>query len=87
MKQTFSNRIYCGESKQTAAAGKTFYITAIVGKVITQNATASLVTISFDDLPDLQWKDAITEAFTYPIMTKDFTPSSDKISIIYYEGA
>ena len=86
MKQTFSNGVYCGESKQTAAAGKTFYITAIVGQVITQNTNASLVTISFDNLPDLQWKDSITMAFTYPIMTKDFTPSSDTISIIYYEG-
>ena len=87
MKQTFSNRVYNGTSKQTAAAGKSFYITAIVGKVDPNMGSPAEVTVSFDDLTNLTLLDDKVVTFPYPIMTQDFTPGSTNITVIYYEGA
>lgn len=87
MKQTFSNRIYNGTSKQTAATGKTFYITAIVGTTDANMGSPASATVAFDDLTNLSMMDDKIVTFPYPIMTKDFTPSSNTVTIIYYEGA
>ncbi len=86
MKQNFSNRIYNGTSKQTAAAGKTFYITAIVGKEDANMGNPAAATISFDDLTNLVMYDDKIVTFPHPIMTQDFTPSSNTVTVVYYEG-
>ena len=86
MQQTFSNKIYNGTSKQTAAAGKTFYITAIVGKIDPNMGSPAEVTVSFDDLTNLVMIDDKIVTFPYPIMTPDFTPSSNTVTVVYYEG-
>ena len=86
MKQTFSNRVYNGTSKQTAATNKSFYITAIVGVVDPNMGTPALATISFDDLTNIPIMDDKMISFTFPIMTQDFTPDSQNVTVVYYEG-
>jgi hypothetical protein len=86
MKQTFSNRVYNGTSKQTAAAGDNFYITAIVGVVDGNMGSPALATISFDDLTNLSLMDDKVVTFPFPIRTQDFTPNSQNVTVVYYEG-
>ena len=86
MKQTFSNRIYNGTSKQTATAGKSFYITAVVGQVDAANDLPATATVSFDDLTNLSLMDDKIVTFPFPIMTQDFTPSTQNVTVVYYEG-
>ncbi len=86
MKQTFSNRIYNGTSKQTAVAGKTFYITAIVGTTDGNMGSPASATVAFDDLTNLSMMDDKIVTFPFPILTQNFTPNSQNISIVYYEG-
>jgi hypothetical protein len=87
MKQTFSNRVYNGTSKQTAAAGDNFYITAIVGKADGSGmGTVAEVTVSFDNLTNLTMMDDKLVTFPFPIRTQDFTPSSATVTVVYYEG-
>ena len=86
MSKNFANKIYKGTSKQTAAANKNFYITAIVGTVDSANDIPTAITVAFDDLTDLVMMDHEIVSFPYPIMTSDFTPSSNTVSVVYYEG-
>ena len=86
MTKNFANKIYNGTSKQTAAAGKNFYITAIVGVVDPNMGSPALATISFDDLTNLAMLDDKIASFPYPIMTPDFTPNSQNVTVVYYEG-
>ena len=86
MQQNFSNKIYNGTSKQTAAAGKSFYITAIIGTTDPNMGSPASATVSFDDLTNLSMMDDKIVTFPFPIMTQDFTPSSQNVFVVYYEG-
>lgn len=86
MKQTFSNRVYNGTSKQTARTGDSFYITAIVGKADPNMGSPAEVTVSFDELTNLVMIDDKVVTFPFPIRTQDFTLSSNTVTVVYYEG-
>ena len=77
----YSNKIYSGTTKQVAGANEQLYITAVVGK-----GAGSPATLAFGLLTDLTLTDNLVHTFEWPIVTKDFTPSTADLQVIYYEG-